>query len=314
MCRTRRSEAGTELPHRFVETRVARPDEEESRLFADITDYLRILFRKGKADKTNRAALIREILALQQSLSSSPRAAAQPLRARAERHPGEREKLLALAIRCDAAVSAKDNELLGIMAAHPQEPILIYAQRLETIAHVRELLRRVGRSAEAYTGALSRQEREALVDRFTRGKLDALIATDAGAEGLNLQERCSLLVNWDLPLNPTRVEQRIGRLHRIGQRRDVKVFNLVLKDSVDEYVLRLLFDKMALFTATVGEVDDVIADMAEGEDDMEERLVEIWLDTTTTAAIARIEALSDEVAESRERVTLASRMTAEVLG
>src|SRR5262249_32089647 len=180
---------------------------------------------------SNRGAVIREIISLQQSLSSSPHAIERSLLRRAETRPDERGHLLALAERWRGVLSAKEQLLLGALAELQAEPALIFTLRLETAAHLRALARAKGYSAECYVGALSRVERETLVARFNAGALDLLIATDAGAEGLNLQQRCRIVVNYDLHWNPMRIEQRIGRVHRLGQRREVVVYNFALHDT-----------------------------------------------------------------------------------
>jgi SNF2 family DNA or RNA helicase len=153
------------------------------------------------------------------------------------------------------------------------------------------------------------------VQRFNGGGLQTLIATDAGAEGLNLHQRCHVVFNYDLHWNPMRIEQRIGRVHRLGQSHDVTVFNFVLKDTIDDYVLRLLYQKINLFTMTVGALETVLAEAQEGEIDLEERILEILLDSDDQARLRReVEALGDELLEARTRQRAAESLTAEVLG
>jgi SNF2 family DNA or RNA helicase len=316
MCRTRRSDTDIAFAGRTVDTRSIRATSAEDALISDITDYLRALYRRAPtgASKINRGAVIREIMALQQSLSSSPQAIERSLRARADKHPDERGELLSLADRCATIVSAKEATLLAVLAELRDEPVLIFTLRLETVARLCQILRAQGRSAESYTGALSRREREDLVQRFNRGGLKTLIATDAGAEGLNLHERCHIIVNYDLHWNPMRIEQRIGRVHRLGQRRDVQVLNFVLHETIDDYVIRLLYQKISLFTMTVGALETVLSEVQEGEFDLEERILELLLQTDDRARLRREMAeLGDELLSARERQTAAESLTAEVL-
>jgi SNF2 family DNA or RNA helicase len=253
-------------------------------------------------------------MALQQSLSSSPQAIERSLRARAEKHPDERGELLTLANRCAAIVSAKEATLLDVLAELGDEPVLIFTLRLETAARLREVIRAQGRSAESYIGALSRSERETLVQRFNTGGLQTLIATDAGAEGLNLHERCHIVVNYDLHWNPMRIEQRIGRVHRLGQSRDVRVLNFVLHETIDDYVVRLLYQKISLFTMTVGALETVLSEVQEGEFDLEERILELLLQTDDRTKLHREMAeLGDDLLSARERQMSAESLTAEVL-
>lgn len=90
-----------------------------------------------------------------------------------------------------------------------------------------------------------------------RGKVQVLIATEAGGEGINLQF-CNHIINYDLPWNPMRLEQRIGRIHRLGQERDVHIYNMATKHTVEEHILKLLYDKIQLFENVVGELDDIL--------------------------------------------------------
>jgi SNF2 family DNA or RNA helicase len=315
MCRTRRSETDIAFSGRTVDTRSIAPTPAEDALITDVTDYLRSLFRRMPTTKANRGAVIREIMALQQSLSSSPRAIEQSLRKRAEKHASERGLLLALADRCAQAESAKERLLLEVLSELGDEPVLIFTLRLETAARLREVIARRGRTAECYVGALSRSQREVLVQRFNTGGLQTLIATDAGAEGLNLHQRCHVVFNYDLHWNPMRIEQRIGRVHRLGQLHDVTVFNFVLKDTIDDYVLRLLYQKINLFTMTVGALETILAEAQEGEIDLEERILEMLLRSDDQTLLQReVEALGDELLEARTRQRAAESLTAEVLG
>ena len=316
MCRTRRSDTEIAFAGRTVDTRSIRATPAEDALISDVTNYLRMLYRRAPtgSSRVNRGAVIREIMALQQSLSSSPQAIECSLRARAEKQSGERGELLALADRCAAIVSAKEATLLDVLAELRDEPVLLFTLRLETAARLREVIRAQGRSAETYIGALSRAERDALVQRFNSGKLQTLIATDAGAEGLNLHERCHIVVNYDLHWNPMRIEQRIGRVHRLGQTRDVRVLNFVLHETIDDYVVRLLYQKISLFTMTVGALETVLSEVQEGEFDLEERILELLLQSDDRTRLRREMAeLGDELLSARERQTAAESLTVEVL-
>lgn len=118
--------------------------------------------------------------------------------------------------------------------------------------------------------------RSALVDEFRdRGRI--MIATEAGAEGINLQF-CSLVVNYDLPWNPQRIEQRIGRCHRYGQKHDVVVVNFLNeKNEADQRVYQLLDEKFRLFDGVFGSSDEVLGAIESGVD-FEKRIADIYQD------------------------------------
>jgi adenine-specific DNA-methyltransferase len=124
------------------------------------------------------------------------------------------------------------------------------------------------------TGSKSADMRSALVDYF-RNEGMIMIATEAGAEGINLQF-CSLVVNYDLPWNPQRIEQRIGRCHRYGQRHDVVVVNFLnAKNEADQRVYQLLSEKFRLFDGVFGSSDEVLGSIESGVD-FEKRIADIY--------------------------------------
>jgi len=116
------------------------------------------------------------------------------------------------------------------------EPVLIFTEFRDTIDAVASACPSRCQVATLH-GGLMPSERRALVDGFTRGRIDLLIATDAAGEGLNLHPRCRLVVNNDLPWNPLRLEQRVGRVDRLGQARRVHALHLCLGGSIEDTVL-----------------------------------------------------------------------------
>lgn len=136
------------------------------------------------------------------------------------------------------------------------------------------------KGGDLVTGIPAADRRKALVDEFRqRGRL--MIATEAAAEGINLQF-CSMLVNYDLPWNPQRVEQRIGRVHRFGQKHNVVVVNFSNKGNLaEERILQLLTEKFQLFTSVFGSSDEVLGQIEDGLD-FEKNIAAI-LDQCTTA-------------------------------
>ncbi|MAV90562.1 MAG: hypothetical protein CL676_04015 [Bdellovibrionaceae bacterium] len=123
------------------------------------------------------------------------------------------------------------------------------------------------------------EQRKQLVDSFKNSK-KIFLTTEAGAEGLNLQF-CNLLINYDLPWNPQRIEQRIGRCHRYGQKFDVVVVNFVNEKNIaDVRVLELLQDKFSLFKGAFGASDEVLGAIEMG-DDIEQKILDIYMSCRT---------------------------------
>jgi len=128
--------------------------------------------------------------------------------------------------------------------------------------------------SDRVTGSPAVDRRSALIDHF-KHHAEVFIATEAGAEGINLQF-CSLMINYDLPWNPQRIEQRIGRCHRYGQKFDVVVINFLNeKNQADQRVLELLTDKFKLFSGVFGSSDEVLGQIESGID-FEKRILEIY--------------------------------------
>jgi ERCC4-related helicase len=139
------------------------------------------------------------------------------------------------------------------------------------------------KNTDKATGARSVDMRAALVDYF-RDEAVIMVATEAAAEGINLQF-CSMIINYDMPWNPQRIEQRIGRCHRYGQKHDVVVINFLNKaNEADLRVYELLQDKFQLFDGVFGASDEVLGSIESGVD-FEKRIAEIYQECRTTAQI-----------------------------
>ncbi len=155
------------------------------------------------------------------------------------------------------------------------------------------------------SGSKSVDIRTAIIDRF-KNQASILIATEAGAEGLNLQF-CSAIINFDLPWNPQRIEQRIGRCHRYGQKYDVVVINFLNeRNEADRRVYELLEQKFNLFTGVFGASDDVLGAIDAGID-FERRILEIYQQCRTAAeikaAFKKLQAQLDEKIQNKMRDT-----------
>ena len=137
--------------------------------------------------------------------------------------------------------------------------------------------------SDRISGSPTADMRAALVDYF-RDEAVIMVATEAASEGINLQF-CSLLVNYDLPWNPQRIEQRIGRCHRYGQKCDVVVVNFInRKNAADRRVYQLLDEKMRLFSGVFGTSDEVLGTIDSGAH-FEQRIVDIYQKCRTTEQI-----------------------------
>ncbi len=169
----------------------------------------------------------------------------------------------------------------------PQKAV-VFTESKRTQEYLFQLL-----SSRGYRGQISKlsgdgsgpEERRLLVEEF-RERTQILLSTEAGAEGLNLQF-CNLVVNYDLPWNPQRIEQRIGRCHRYGQTRDVLVLNFVNRsNAADARLYELLEKKLTLFDGVFGASDEVLGALESGID-FEKRVLDIYQGCRTEAEITK---------------------------
>ncbi len=146
------------------------------------------------------------------------------------------------------------------------EKLVIFTEHKDTLLYLEERLTKSGgyQVATIHGGKLVDERREAQW-AFAKPDTQILIATDAAGEGINLQF-CRLLINWDIPWNPNRLEQRMGRIHRYGQKQDVLVFNMVASNTKEGKVLERLLTKLDIIREGIGDdrVYDVIQDVLEG--------------------------------------------------
>ena len=144
----------------------------------------------------------------------------------------------------------------------------------KTLENLHSALAAGGISAGVYHGGLSTEQKDAVVRDFS-AELPVLLSTEAGGEGRNLQF-CRILVNYDLPYNPMRIEQRVGRIHRIGQKRPVAIYNLAAERTLEDYLLKILDEKINMFELVIGEMDMILGQIEE-ERDFEDLLLDLWM-------------------------------------
>lgn len=145
------------------------------------------------------------------------------------------------------------------------EKLVIFTEHKDTLFYLQERLINNGYNVVTIHGGMTVDERRESQCRFMAPDVQILICTDAAGEGINLQF-CSLLINWDIPWNPNRLEQRMGRIHRYGQKSDVIVFNMVASNTREGQVLKKLLCKLDIIREQLGDdrVYDVIQDVLKG--------------------------------------------------
>ncbi len=298
MVRHRRSELAAMLPRRLAETLCVQPGAEEAELYASVSDRVRL---EGRGASPARRLALRSV---QRLAGSSPRALAPSL-----------EKvgwtdLARLADKIDGTEKAR--VLVELLRRHRAagDKVLVFTAFRQTLGYLADLLATADLPAATYHGGLRRREKEEAIRSF-REELPVLLTTEAAGEGRNLQF-CHVMINVDLPWNPMQIEQRLGRIHRIGQDREVLLTNLVTRGTVEERILGVLEAKINLFELVVGELDMILGRIEE-DFDFERFVFDAHVASRDDAELqARLNALGDDLARARQDY-LASRGRADQL-
>ncbi len=283
--RNRRSTVGLQFTRRWASTDVLPLTPGERELYDDAAGFVRQHLRgvsqtdeavaPATAKKTgpfNRMALI----ALQMTLGSSSQAAAgtlSTLAANEKLNDDERQRLLGLAQRAEGLTDSSKVQRLLRLAREFDDKIVIFTQFRATQEMIARRLEQAGHEIAVFHGGLTRLAKEEAIRRF-QGPARLLLCTEAGSEGRNLQF-AHAVCNYDLPWNPMRIEQRIGRLSRIGQTRDVHVFNFVAADTIEAAILHLFEAKLNMFELVIGEIDMILGNL-EDEREFPEMVADVW--------------------------------------
>lgn len=157
------------------------------------------------------------------------------------------------------------------------DKVIIFTEYRATQLYLQWFLQQHGIKSVPFRGGFKRSKKDWMRDLF-KNQVQVLIATEAGGEGINLQF-CSHVINYDLPWNPMRLEQRIGRVHRLGQEDDVHIYNFAVRHTIEEHIVNLLTNKIKLFERVVGELDDILAKLDGGS--IEEHMMDIFKTSRT---------------------------------
>ncbi|MGI6038125.1 MAG: DEAD/DEAH box helicase [Limnochordia bacterium] len=256
LVRTTRKGALLAFPRRKVALEAVTLSGEERQFYQQALQDLRRIYKKEGERPQHILSLI---LILREICSSSP-AAARTLQIMAQRGRfspqacGAFGELAQLANQIQRY--AKVDKLIDFIRSHPGEQIIVFTAFRATQRLLEEKLEEAGLCPILFHGGLTGEEKEEAMDTF-RGRGRVLISTEAGGEGRNLQF-CRLLVNYDLPWNPMRLEQRLGRIDRLGQEKPMKIVNLIARDTIEEHILYLLDKKLQMFSKVIGELEPLL--------------------------------------------------------
>ena len=257
MIRSRRADTDLVFAPRKVETQWVVQNPDERRLYHEVSEFVADAVH-GQAGSPGRPHYF-TLMVLQKEMGSSWAAARSTLEKLSRRPDGlDGRQLRRLAQRASevSAQPSKLRSLVRCLGSMGGEKCIIFTQFRMTQDSIVEALRAAGTEPAVFHGEMSWREKEDSLDRF-RGPLRVLVSTEAGGEGRNLQF-CRIVINYDLPWNPMRVEQRIGRVHRLGQEHPVRVINLAARGTIEAYVLEILDRKIRMFELVVGEMEEIL--------------------------------------------------------
>jgi SNF2 family DNA or RNA helicase len=316
MVRNQRNTVGLQFTRRWATTLPVRLSQSEDELYRDVTAFVKQRLSSTKRAKpavggevngepTSRPAhtgIARmALVSLQMALGSSSPAAAAVLSNMAENpklDADTRGQLSHFAERASQQPAGSKLARLEQLLAEFQEKIVIFTQFRATQAMLARRLAEAGHQIAVFHGGLSRLEKEAAIQEF-RGPARILLCSEAGSEGRNLQF-AHAVCNFDLPWNPMKIEQRIGRLSRIGQAHDVLVYNLVAAGTIEAAVLHLLDAKLSMFELVIGEIDMILGNLEE-DHEFQDMVADLWTESSDgDDFLRRIEELGNRLLAAKQ--------------
>jgi SNF2 family DNA or RNA helicase len=305
MIRNTRALADIKLPPRHATTVLVDGVPAEQELYARLTDLVRTGFQRGM----NRLSLGM----LLQEAGSSPGAVRKTLLklSKHDRVDSDLKKeMTRLAGLCDYVPhTSKTTRLLELLKVSG-EKVMVFSRFTATLEEIAKRLSEEKVGFSRFHGGMSARDKDRAVERFQNGT-PVMLCSEIGGEGRNLQF-CSTMVNFDLPWNPMKIEQRIGRIHRIGQTRPVHVYNLCAHKTAEHHILEVLDKRINLFELVIGEVDLVLG-QTKNEAEFEERILDIYgqsqTDDDVTTAFDR---LGDELLAARNQYDKIKQLDADL--
>lgn len=288
MVRNRREETGLQWTKRKVET-----------IWIDFTEQERQVY-ENMQDSTSAAATFAKITLLRE-LCSSREAAYLSMKKMVEENPETGNTYLPVMKEIEKlpqhSKALKVVEL--IKAAPPGEKFIIFTEYRATQFYLQWTLKQHDISSVPFRGGFKAGKKDWMRELFEK-HAQVLIATEAGGEGINLQF-CSNMINYDLPWNPMRLEQRIGRIHRFGQQKDVQIYNFAVRNTLEAHILELLYKKINLFERVIGNLDHILAELQVS--DVEKEIKRIFADSRSEGEIkVKLDNLTAVITETGEQL------------
>ena len=299
MIRNRRSDGGVHFTERHVTNVPLRLSPEEMALYEAVTGYVRKHARgETGIDLSSMLALV----TLQREVCSSRDAVFLTLFNMVKRMGDDSPLGRHIRELVDIIRGIKSNtkaEKTLELIREIDDKVIVFTEYRATQEYLLKFFRDHDLSAVPYRGGMNRGKKDWMMDLFRR-RAQVMVATEAGGEGINLQF-CHHIINFDLPWNPMRVEQRIGRVHRLGQSEDVRIFNLCTLGTIEEHIVHLLHEKINMFEMVIGELDEIVQQL-EQEEPLERRIAQIVLEAESGEELRkRIDDVGDALLAGKRR-------------
>ncbi len=292
MIRNTRAVVALKLPRRHATTLRVDAGDAEQAAYRDLANAVRGIAAERGRERLTLGHLLG-------AAGSSPRAVELALLRLAERHGGTPPwQALALQWR-GVDVSGKETLLVDLLRRNPEEKKLVFVHYRATLDRLSEILAAQSIAFARFDGSMSGPEKDAAIAEFRQG-VHVLLCTGSGGEGRNIQF-CNTLINFDIPWNPMAIEQRIGRLDRIGQTREVFVFNLATRGTIEDEILKLLDEKIAMFELVIGEAGAIVGSIEDEKGEFSSLILDAWLESTEAARAEALEVLGTRLVEARSR-------------
>ncbi|MEW9700350.1 DEAD/DEAH box helicase [Paenibacillus sp. SI8] len=294
MIRNRRGDGGVHYTKRVVKNIPLTLSPDEQALYDGVTDFVRTRYQESRGDLTSMLSLI----TLQREVCSSRDAVFITLvnlfKKTAEDSP-MRAKIWELVELIRSIKANTKAEQTMQLVQDINDKVIIFTEYRASQEYLLNYLKERKISAVPYRGGMNRGKKDWMMDLF-RNRAQVLVATEAGGEGINLQF-CHNMINFDLPWNPMRVEQRIGRVHRLGQTHDVNIYNLSTRHTIEEHILALLHEKINMFEMVIGQLDTIL-ERIEKKGSLETSLFKMAMEAGSNDDIRRkLDELGDSFSE-----------------
>jgi SNF2 family DNA or RNA helicase len=301
MVRHSRSQINVQLPPRRAHTVGVKLSAAERALYDDVSTFVRQRLADATASQAHRFTL----QVLQREIGSCPAAAHRTLLALARHeamapHADELQELARRAAGMPgwSKAAALDKLLMSGVLANRDEKVIIFTHFRTALELLADRLRGMGIHLALYHGQMSIAEKNEAIRHFEHAA-PVLLSTEAAGEGRNLQF-CRTMVNFDLPWNPQRIEQRVGRIHRVGQTRPVEIFNLSAGGTVEDHILGILDRKLNMFELVIGEMGMILGHLAD-EREFEDIVMDLWARASSPDEAAHsFDQLGDDLVRARD--------------